>query len=375
VNLFIEVINQRPDMVTPSIQNTRARTADVIALLLFLTFIYQSCKTLEEESPLLMSVDHMEFISEGSYKFTGDLVSLGDSEIRRYGLCWSESGIPDLSCSLKELNPVPASPGAYSVTVSGLLPSTTYYFRAFAVLDAATVYSELKEFTTRPAAEHMVEDVHGNIYRTIKIGKQTWMAENLKVTRYPDGTAIPLAEDSAVWFHFNRESHGYCWPGNVLAHGYAFGALYSWPAAAAAHEGITAVEEGVQGVCPDGWHLPSDEEWKQLEEYLGMSREEADADEWRGTDQGAKLKVEGIGYWKAPNAGAIDEVGFSAQPGGFRHGSAQFLGTFETARFWTSTQNGYGYAWYRRIDYDHTDVYRDFSGVYRGHSVRCVKDN
>jgi uncharacterized protein (TIGR02145 family) len=361
-------------MMTPTIRNSQTGAVAVLALILFLSFIQQSCRTLEEESPLLMSVDHMEFVSEGSYKISGNLVSMGDSEIRRYGLCWSESGVPDMDCSLADLNPPPASPGAYSVTISGLSPSTSYFFRAFAVLDLTTVYSEIKAFTTRPAAENMLMDVNGNIYLTVRIGEQTWMAENLRVTRYPDGTAIPLAEDSAVWFHFTRETHGYCWPGNYMSQGYAFGALYSWPAAAAAHDGIRSVKEGMQGVCPDGWHLPTDEEWKQLEMFLGMSREEADADKWRGTDQGAKLKHKGTGYWKAPNAGATDEVGFSALPGGFRHGSAQFHGITETARFWTSTQNGYGYVWYRGVDYDHTDVYRDFSGVYRGHSVRCVKD-
>ena len=361
--------------MTSTIYYTFTRIAAVLVLFSALSFFHRSCETLEEETPLLMSVDYMEFVSEGSYRITGNLSSLGAGEITRYGICWSESGIPDLDCSLTELIPPPSSPGEFNATVSGLLPSTTYYFRAFAVQKGTTLYSEVKEFTTRPAAEDMVMDVDGNIYKIVKIGEQTWMAENLKVTRYPDGTPIPHAPDSAVWFHFNRETHGYCWPANVETQGYAFGGLYSWPAAAAAHDGISVVEEGIQGVCPDGWHLPTDGEWKQLEMHLGMSREEADMDEWRGTDQGAKMKQEGIGYWKDPNTGATDEVGFAALPGGFRHGSAQFLGITETARFWTSTQNGYGYVWYRGVDFDRTDVYRDFSGVYRGHSVRCVKDD
>ena len=199
----------------------------------------------------------------------------------------------------------------------------------------------------------------GITYFWVKIGDQTWMADNLKATMYADKTPIPHVEDSALWFDFTRESLGYCWYENVLTYGYEYGALYTWAAATRAFDGIATIEEGVQGVCPDGWHLPSDSEWKQLEMYLGMSQEEADAKKWRGTEQGGRLK---------------DKVGFSALPGGYRHGSAAFVGIQKTARFWTSTQNGYDYAWYRGVDQGRTDVYRDFSGVYRGHSVRCVKD-
>jgi len=272
-----------------------------------------------------------------------------------------------------ELGP-PSSTGEFTLTASGLSPSTTYYFRAFAVMNTITDYSEEKAFTTRPAAEDMVMDVDGNIYRTVKIGDQTWMADNLKATMYADRIPIPFVEDHKEWFHFTRESFGYCWYGNVLTHGYVYGGLYTWAAATAAHDGISLIEEGVQGVCPDGWHLPSDDEWKQLEMHLGMSQEEADASKWRGEDQGGKLKQEGNVWWKAPNTGAIDEVGFSALPGGYRHGSAEFKELTQTTRFWTSSRNNYGYAWYRGLDYDTAAVYRDFTGVYRGHSVRCVKD-
>jgi len=320
-----------------------------------------------------MTIDHMAFVSEGSYRITGTLADMGDKEIVELGICWSESEKPDKECSFMELEP-PYSTGEFSVIVSGLDPTTTYYFRAFAVMKAVTDYSEERAFTTRPAAENMVMDVNGNIYRTVQIGDQIWMAENLKATKYADRIPIPYVEDNAEWFDFTRESLGFCWYGNVLSHGYVYGGLYTWAAATRAFDGISIIEEGVQGVCPDGWHLPSDGEWKQLEMHLGMDQDEVDAIKWRGLDQGGKLKQEGTGYWQAPNAGAVDEAGFSALPGGYRHGSAEFKDVAKTARFWSSTTNGYGYAWYREIDYDTAAVFRDFSGVYRGHSVRCVKD-
>ena len=321
---------------------------------------YQACESLETEDPLLMSIDHMDFESEGSYKITGTLASLGDGEITGLGICWDETEKPDIEGSLMELNP-PFSTGEFSLTASGLSASTSYYFRIFAKMKTATVYSEEKTFTTRPAAEDMVMDADGNIYPTVKIGEQTWMAANLKSTMYADKTHIPYVEDDMEWFDFTRESLGFCWYENVLTHGYAYGGLYTWAAATRAFDGIATIEEGVQGVCPVGWHLPSDGEWKQLEMHLGL-------------DQGGKLKQEGNVYWEAPNTGATDEVGFSALPGGYRHGSAEFEEESQTTRFWTSTTNGYGYAWYRGLDYDTAAVNRDYTGVYSGHAVRCVKD-
>jgi uncharacterized protein (TIGR02145 family) len=354
--------------------NHKVKAGSILGLFLVFIFAYQACQTLEADNPLLISVDHWEFVSEGSYKITGTLASLGDKAIIEHGICWSESANPDLECSSVELGP-PSSAGEFSATLSGLSPSTIYYFRAFAVMDAITDYSEEKAFTTRPAAEDMVMDVDGNIYRTVKIGEQTWMADNLKSTMYADRTPVPYVEDHAEWYDFTRESEGYSWYGNVLTHGYAYGGLYTWAAATAAHDGIKLIEEGVQGVCPDGWHLPSDDEWKQLEMHLGMSQEETDASKWRGEDQGGMLKQEGIKFWRSPNTGASDKYGFNALPGGYRHGSGEFEELSNTTRFWTSTANGYSYAWYRRIDYDTAAVYRDFTGVYRGHSIRCVKDD
>lgn len=359
--------------MTSLILNRIKQTIPILGMALTLLFSILACESAEESTPLLMTIDFMEYESEGRYIITGTIASMGDQEISSLGVCWGESENPDNEgCSL-ELEP-PFSTGKFTVSVSGLAASTCFYFRAYAVLNSTTVYSEIKEFTTRPSAENMLMDADGNIYKTVKIGDQTWMAENLKATMYADKTPIPLVEDDVEWFDFTRESLGFCWYENVLTHGYAYGGLYTWAAATRAFEGISTIEEGVQGVCPDGWHLPSDDEWKQLEMHLGMSQADADAEDWRGFDQGGKLKQEGNTYWDEPNSGATDEHGFNALPTGFRHGSAEFMNLYQSTRMWTSTQNGYGYAWYRELSFDRASVYRNYFGVYNGYSVRCVKD-
>lgn len=342
-----------------------------IFILLFLAMI--ACQSVEEEEELQLTINRIEYISEGSYLLTCTLASMGDKEITAHGICWGESEHPDIEACSIELGP-PERTGEFSLVVSGLLTSTVYYFRSYAVIRATPLYTDEKKITTLPSEENMLMDINKNIYKTVQIGEQTWMASNLKVTRYADGTPVTFVEDQMEWFHFTRDTAAYCWYDNVRTNGYAYGALYTWPAAVARTLGSELIPSGIQGVCPDGWHIPSDGEWKQLEMHLGMSHEDANSSKWRGVDQGAKLKEDGSRRWKSPNISVPADVGFEALPGGFRHGSGEFMELNNSARFWTSSGRGYGFAWVRGLDYDKASVYREFSGVYRGHSVRCVKD-
>ena len=114
----------------------------------------------------------------------------------------------------------------------------------------------------------------------------------------------------------------------------------------------------------------------RLEIYLGMDAEEVDLKGWRGAGVGGKMKQEGTLLWESPNTGATNESGFNAFPGGYRHGSGHFHDLELTARFWSSSHTSLeGYGWYRELDYDTSAVFREFAGVYRGYSVRCVKDS
>ncbi|MFW5657597.1 MAG: FISUMP domain-containing protein, partial [Bacteroidota bacterium] len=128
--------------------------------------------------------------------------------------------------------------------------------------------SDILEIIVNPIVYGSVSDIDGNIYKTITLGKQVWMAENLRVTRYADGTQIPLVTDDIKWEELGDTARAYCWY-NHDSVGYAqtFGALYTW-AAATNSESDETKPDGVQGACPAGWHIPTDAEWSEFENYL-----------------------------------------------------------------------------------------------------------
>jgi uncharacterized protein (TIGR02145 family) len=207
-------------------------------------------------------------------------------------------------------------------------------------------------------------DADSNYYPVVIIGTQTWMAENLKTTRYNDNTKIPSAAANSIWASTNTPA--YCWyNNNGAAYKNLYGALYNW----------YTVDTG--NFCPVGWHVASDDEWKTLEMYLGMSQSDADAQNWRGADEGigGKLKEIGTGHWVSPNTGATNESGFSALPGGFRHfNDGSYVDLRKYAAFWSSTEYSSNSAWYRTQYFIRSDIERYYDSKKFGGSVRCVKD-
>jgi uncharacterized protein (TIGR02145 family) len=340
--------------------------------IVIILFSLTTCKRFEPENTLVITTDDIEIVSEGIYVFNGTVVSIGEEEITEHGFCWSESGNPVIDGTSIQLGPR-ISKGSFSSTVSHLSASTTYYVKAYAIANSMPNYGEEKSFTTPETLRPTITDIDGNVYYTVNIGDQTWMADNLKVIHYPERSQIQKVEDRVTWFNFALDDQAYCWYDNITANGFTYGALYTWPAAMHGSEGSNTNPSAVQGVCPDGWHLPSDNEWKQLEMFLGMSQEEADGKDWRGTTEGGKMKHEGTNYWNSPNTGASNESGFNALPGGWRHGDGFFKNFGISTRFWSSSKTG-DFAWIRGLDNNSSNVYRNFSGLYEGHSVRCIKD-
>jgi uncharacterized protein (TIGR02145 family) len=206
-----------------------------------------------------------------------------------------------------------------------------------------------------------VTDIDGNVYQTVLIGDQWWMMENLKVTHYRNGEPIPHVTDGGEWDDLS--SGAYCEYNNDPANVETYGRLYNW----------SAVDDS-RNLAPEGWHVPTDAEWKQLEMYLGMSQAEADGTEWRGTDEGGKLKETGTTHWQSPNEGATNESGFTALPGGSRgyYGLFYLMGDF--AYFWSSTEGSSNGAWHRFLHCSSSKVSRNDFSKQNGFSVRCVRD-
>jgi uncharacterized protein (TIGR02145 family) len=194
-----------------------------------------------------------------------------------------------------------------------------------------------------------VTDIEGNTYKTIKIGNQTWMAENLRTTKYNDGTAIPNVTDNGAWTGLNTGA--YCWYNNNINNKNPNGALYNWYAVSAGK------------LCPTGWHVPSDAEWTTLETYLGGS-----------SLAGGKMKS--TTGWNSPNTGATNTSGFSALPGGSRY---DYDGTFDNVGYygywWSSSDNVSSNGFYRYLHYGHATMYRSGHDKRFGFCIRCVRDN
>lgn len=244
-----------------------------------------------------------------------------------------------------------------SFDLTGLSISTKYHYRVKAVSSAGTTYGNDVTFTTSDTGSTVitfnpdliygsVSDNDGNSYKTIQIGTQTWMAENLKTTKYNDGTVIPFVTDVTGWGALSAP--GYCWYNNYSI---SYGAMYNW----------YTVNSGK--LCPMDWHVPSDVEWTALTDYLGGESVAAD-----------KLKETGTTHWLVTKSGVNNESGFTALPSGYR----SYAGTFNSIRsygyWWSSTGVASAEAYYRDINYGYVYVDRSSSNKRSGFSVRCIKD-
>jgi uncharacterized protein (TIGR02145 family) len=195
-----------------------------------------------------------------------------------------------------------------------------------------------------------VLDIEGNTYGTTLIGNQCWLKENLKVKKYRNGTSIIEEVSNAkwatlttgAWSHYNNSENN-----NLI-----YGKLYNW------HAVINP-----RGLCPQGWHVPSDDEWSILITSLGGE-----------SKAGGKMKVAGIEYWKAPNYKANNESQFSGLPGGNRNETGTFSNIGINSYWWSSTEINENLAWFRNINYNLNNLKKVNQGKKLGLSVRCLKD-
>jgi uncharacterized protein (TIGR02145 family) len=325
--------------------------------------VIYGCKEKEIPVPLpVLTTTEVDYVSAFKAVTGGVVVNIGEVQIDSWGICYGIIDNPlywerEIFAEINRL-------GRYTCTLNGLRSNTTYYVRAFAKTGADISYGDQLSFTTTSGLDDQkvfnpslvygsVTDAAGNAYKTIQIGTQTWMAENLSTTKYNDGIYIPFINDDLEWVKLSTP--GYCYyRDDELSYKKNFGALYNW----------FAVNTGK--LCPTGWHVPSQEDWATLSTHLGG---EASAY--------TKLKESGTTHWIAPNYGT-NESGFTSLPGGYRYGF--YSAGHSTGYFNYLGTDGY---WWTSKEYSATEArylhmfesrFVSFGSNYKpyGHSVRCV---
>lgn len=207
-------------------------------------------------------------------------------------------------------------------------------------------------------------DQDNNVYSTVKIGNQWWMAENLRVTHYRNGAVIQniSSSDSLQWS--TTSSGAYCqYDDNTSAPGL----LYNY---------FALVDSNL--LAPPGWHIPTDAEWKELERAIGMSEAETEKLAWRGSNEADKLKVSGVEAWSEYNSiWSTNESGFAAKAGGCRLFNSEWSnpsGISYAGFWWSKSSFNSNEAYYRYLDYKSSKVFRSHVDQHYGFSVRCIKD-
>jgi uncharacterized protein (TIGR02145 family) len=302
----------------------------------------------------LLSTTSVTDITPSTAKSGGTISSNGGYPVMARGVCWST--VPGPTTAGSKTNDGTGT-GTFVSSITGLAANTTYYVRAYAVNNIGAGYGTEVSFATQ----------QGSIGDSVTIGTQVWMLKNLDVDKYRNGDPIPHVTDPTQWASLTTGAWCYC--DNDSAMGAIYGKLYNWYAVS-----------DPRGLAPAGWHVPTDDEWKALEMYLGMTQSQADATGlyWRGTNEGGKLKEAGTAHWQSPNTGADNSSGFTALPGGSR---SSIDGSFYTVGYlgcwWLRGECSGGVtvgACTRTLYSTNAGVARDPLNSKCGVSVRCVRD-
>jgi uncharacterized protein (TIGR02145 family) len=260
--------------------------------------------------------------------------------------------------------------GAFTSILSGLVGSTLYYVRAYATNAVGTAYGSELTFTTTAAGPlpcpgtPTVTDVDGNSYNTVLIGTQCWTQSNLKVSKYRNGDNIPTGLNNSAWE--STTIGAYAIYNNDPVNNTFYGKLYN-------HFTVT----DSRGLCPTGWHVPTDSEWNRLVKHLDANADTSAVLGTQSTTAGGALKSTATqptpGGWNSPNTGATNSSGFSAGPGGLRLSNGVFYDVGTYGYWWSSSLSGSN-AWFRSLNNNNGDVVRSNFNRTNGFSVRCLRD-
>lgn len=323
---------------------------------------------LDPGNPATLTTGSVSKIRMNSASIVGSAVnSNGGSFVYQYGVCYSELPDPEFNDSV-ELDYTNLQ-SAYTVKINNLKPNTVYYVRSFGLNNWGYSYGPQVSFTTLPELSlpgNGVTDIDGNMYPSVIVGTQEWMAENLRSSRFNDGTQILKATDAFFWI-YNDGLPMFAWFDDSYPNASVHGCLYNYNTVSSTHN-----------VCPTGWHVPSDSDWKTLESTLGMPAAELDQTGARGSAQNIAGLLKDVNpvYWGNFNSVATNQTlmnmkgGGLIQPNFFHHAlNAQFM-------LWSSTQIGTGEVYVRLLTYDSGEsaIMRELFTTDYGSYIRCVKD-
>lgn len=349
------------------------KTNKVLKTLILLgsvSFLFIGCdpKATEIPEPLAPEVttQNVTSITANSAQCGGNVITDNDSTVTVRGICWSTNQEPTIADNKTTDG---AGLGEFESVISGLLENTTYYVRAYASNSVGTGYGDVVSFVTEDSPidanieQGTMTDQEGTVYKTVKLGTQTWMAQNLKTSTYNDGTTIPSVTDANQWDALTTGA--YCYHNNDESNNDKIGKLYNW----------YAVETGK--ICPTGWHVPTQTEWATLETFLKENNFGAG-----GTDNIAKALAANSDWTYSDVANVVgndltinNRTGFNALPSGSRSFSGNFLNVSNYTFFWTSTLKDADYAYYSGLYYYESTLQNLNDNKSYGFSIRCVKDN
>lgn len=284
----------------------------------------------------------------------GNILSDGNATITSRGVCWSTERNPTVNDDSTQDG---TGIGSWISQITRLNQDTTYYVRAYATTAIGITYGNELSFKTAKITYNSFNDPRdGNSYKSVTIGYQTWMAENLA---YLPHVSTDKSNAEPRYYVVNYTESNVNEAKNTEEY-LTYGVLYNWPAA--------------KSSCPDGWHLPSNYEWEQLESFIGMSENDIRKVGWRGTDEGLKLKSK-TGWSNEGNG--IDAYGFGALPAGGTNGVGGYFNIGQLGEWWSSSIGmGDSYIDFRKLDYNESTVARYYtSSSGAGLSVRCLKDS
>ncbi len=317
-------------------------------VLLFFTIFLFSCEKDDVSLPTVETYPLSE-LRETSGFGGGSVTDDGGGDIIERGLCWGESPDPTITDQHRSEG---MGVGDFSTTITGLQPDKLYYVRAYASNSAGTAYGESMFLKTMSFS---MMDVDGNVYPIVKIGSQMWMAENLRTLHYENWDNIAHISVPDDWRDLTTGAYNW-YDGDNDTYGQYYGPLYNYYATI-----------DPRGLCPDGWHIPSQEEWQTLIDFLGG--ESLAADKMKS----ARTEPLGPPSWSGYNVNATNESGFSGYPGGFCNAEGFFSGQGPSGYWWTSTPEDILIKglWLSTND---TKAFLGRHHLNSGLSVRCVRD-